>query len=105
MLQSTLLLIEQIAQRVVDQAQGDRNVALRGAMLLRQALDQVANLGPGLRPVFLQFTKALRRVDAALEVAGPPRRLSTGSSFSAAVGQRQLQRIVASAKTARREGP
>ena len=49
-------------------------------MLLGQAPEQFADFDLGLRPIFLQFDEALRRVDTALEMAGPTR---GKSSFAA----------------------
>jgi hypothetical protein len=73
MLQGALLIVEKVAQRIVDRPHGDRDVPCRGAVRFGQPLQDLSYLDPRLRPVLFELGQALRGVDAALEMAGPSR--------------------------------
>ena len=71
MLKHALLVIEEVAQRVVNRAHGNRHIARRRAMLLGKPIQNLANVAFCLGPVLFEFGQALDGIYPAFEMPGP----------------------------------
>ena len=65
-MEHSLLVIEQVAQRIVDRQHRRRHIPYRRAMLLGQPIENLSNVAFGLKAVLFELGKALNGIESLL---------------------------------------